>query len=154
MLHARPITLKEANEFVLLFHRHHKPTVGHKLSVAVYNETHLVGVAIMGRPVARAIDYCAVTEVTRLCTDGTKNACSFLYSVTARIARELGYLRIQTYILETEPGTSLLASGWKFSHLTNGGDWNHSWRKGRRVDQPQCIKQCWIKELNTRKGAA
>ena len=42
-----------------------------------------------------------VVEVTRLCTDGTKNACSFLYGAAARIAKEMGYKQIQTYILES-----------------------------------------------------
>lgn len=34
MLELVPITLKEANAFVERYHRHHKPVVGHKFSIA------------------------------------------------------------------------------------------------------------------------
>ena len=108
----------------------------------------MVGAAIVGRPVARGCDPYMVAEVTRLVTDGTKNACSFLYSACARIAREMGFSRIQTYILKTEPGTSLRAAGWVLEAHTVGGNWNRSWRKGRREDQPMEAKQRWAKPLN------
>jgi hypothetical protein len=91
-----------------------------------------------------------VAEITRLVTDGAKNACSFLYSACARVAREMGFEAIQTYILEDEPGTSLKAAGWELIGLTSGGNWNHSWRKGRREDQPTMRKQKWGKILNVR----
>ena len=62
----------------------------------------------------------------------------------------MGFKRIQTYILEEEPGTSLKASGWVLDGMTDGGDWNHSKANAgtRRTDQPQGRKQRWIKELN------
>ena len=44
--------------------------------------------------------------------DGYKNACSFLYSASARAAKALGYNKIITYILQSESGVSLIASGW------------------------------------------
>lgn len=107
------------------------------------------GAAIVGRPVSRELDPYLLAEVTRLVTDGLLNACSFLYGACARVAKAMGFSRIQTYILEEEPGTSLKAAGWKFDHLTTGGDWNHSKANAgtRRTDQPQGRKQCWIKEL-------
>jgi hypothetical protein len=86
--------------------------------------------------------------VTRLCTDGTPNACSFLYGAAARAAKALGFRRIQTYILESEHGASLKASGWVRGHMTAGGSWNHGRRKGRRDDQPQCPKVYWYKDLS------
>lgn len=88
------VELKEANDFVGLLHRHHKPVVGHRFSVGVANGI-LRGVAICGRPVARL---CAkdTLEVTRVCTDGTKNACSMLYGACARAGAALGYKKIQT----------------------------------------------------------
>lgn len=144
-----PLTLKQANELISKLHRHHKPVVGHRFSIGLVQNVagnvsdSLVGAAIIGRPVARAIEQYSVAEVTRLVTDGTPNACSKLYSAAARICREMGFKKIQTYILDTEPGTSLIASGWKHEIDTSGGDWNHSWRKGRRVDQPMCKKQRW-----------
>jgi len=107
----------------------------------------MVGAAIVGRPVSREIDYKRVAEVTRLVTDGTPHTCSFLYGAAARAAKALGFTKIQTYILQTEPGTSLKAAGWIYEADTLGGDWNHSWRKGRRTDQPMIGKQRWAKIL-------
>ena len=60
-------------------------------------------------------------EVTRLCTDGTKNACSFLYGKAARAAFALGYRRIGTYTLPDEGGASLRAAGWKLIGERGGG---------------------------------
>lgn len=122
------IELKEANEFVAALHRHHKPIIGHKFSLGAVLGEQLVGVAIVGRPVARMRDDGDTLEVTRLCTDGTKNACSFLYGAAARAAFALGYHRIGTYILASEPGTSLTASGWKLLGERGGGSWSRGSR--------------------------
>ena len=113
MLSIRHIELRDANAYIAERHRHHRPVCGHRFSIACYDEGRLCGVAIVGRPVARQIDQQKTVEVLRLCTDGTKNACSCLYAACRRAARELGYDRIITYILEDEPGISLLGSGWK-----------------------------------------
>lgn len=75
-----PITLKEANAFVEQHHRHHNPVVGHKFSIGCTDGEKIVGVAIVGRPVSRHLDDGWTLEVTRLCTDGTRNACSMLYA--------------------------------------------------------------------------
>lgn len=83
-----------------------------KFSLGCMANGHLAGVAIVGRPVSRYLDDGLTLEVNRLCTDGTKNACSFLYGAAARAAKVLGYHRIVTYILDTESGVSLRASGW------------------------------------------
>lgn len=146
-MRVRPLTLAQANEMVASLHRHHKPCVGHRFSLGCYVGERIVGSAIVGRPVARELPQYSVAEVSRLVTDGTKNACSFLYSACARVAREMGFERIQTYILASEPGTSLLAAGWRKDGDTVGGNWNHSWRKGRREDQPMEPKQRWVKDL-------
>ena len=88
-----PISLKQANGFVEKYHRHHSPVVGHKFSIgALDNKDNMVGVAIVGRPVSRYLDDEKTLEVTRLCTDGTYNACSFLYSRCAKIAKDMGPL--------------------------------------------------------------
>ena len=142
-----PLTLKQANELIAKWHRHHKPVVGHRFSIGAQKGGRLVGAAVVGRPVSRELDQYAIAEITRLVTDGTRNACSFLYAASAKIAKFMGFDRIQTYILEDEPGTSLKAAAWTLDGLTNGGNWNHSWRKGRRVDQPMCRKQRWVKKL-------
>lgn len=144
-----PLSLKEGNAFVAEHHRHHKPTQGHKFSIGADYDGKLVGAAIAGRPVARMVDFRRVLEVTRLVTDGTHNACSLLYSACARAAKAMGYEKIQTYILETEDGTSLKASGWVCEGLAGGGDWNASKaNKGtRRTDQPMGRKLRWSKTL-------
>jgi len=148
-----PLTLKEANEYIRLYHRHHKPVVGHRFSVGAKTEE-IVGIAVVGRPVAREIPQYEVAEVTRLCTVGDKNVCSFLYAACARICKEMGFRKIQTYILSTEPGTSLKACGWRFECETEGGNWNHSWRKGRREDQPMCRKQRWGRVLSAEEDSS
>ena len=74
MLRLIPVTLREANEFVRLRHRHHKPVVGHKFSIGCEADGELVGVVIVGRPVSRYLDNGKTLEVTRLCTNGAKNA--------------------------------------------------------------------------------
>lgn len=123
-LSVAPIDFTQAAAFVLEHHRHHTPPAGHKFSLAAMRGETLVGVAIIGRPVARGRDDGLTLEVTRLCTDGTKNACSFLYGAAARAAFALGYRRIGTYILKREPGTSLAAAGWKLIGEVKGRSWS------------------------------
>jgi len=137
------MTLKTANEYVAQRHRHHKPSNKHKFSIGLMLENELIGVAICGRPVARGSDNGFTLEVSRLCTDGSENACSKLYGACARIAREMGYKKIQTYILKSEPGISLKASGWIMEAITSGGQWKHTDGKPRRTDQPTEPKQRW-----------
>ena len=123
MLELVPISLKEANAFVAQYHRHHKPVVGHKFSVAASDGEKIVGVAIVGRPVSRYMDDGWTLEVNRLCTDGTRNACSFLYSAAWRAAKNMGYKKLITYILESENGASLRASGWRCVGQAGGLRW-------------------------------
>ncbi|MFD2234804.1 XF1762 family protein [Phaeospirillum tilakii] len=127
-----PLDLAEANAFVARHHRHHGPVVGHKFSLGAALADAIVGVAIVGRPTSRHRDDGLTLEVTRLCTDGTRNACSGLYGAAARSAFALGYRRIGTYILASETGASLSAAGWRLIGECGGGSWS---RQGRpRVD--------------------
>lgn len=139
------VELLEANCFVSQFHRHHKPVVGHRFSIGAEHNGKLVGCVIVGRPVARNTCQKHIAEVTRLCTDGTKNACSFLYAQAARAAKELGFESIQTFILPSESGTSLKASGWACAGTCKVGGWHT--RIGRRHDQPEMPKVKWVKIL-------
>ena len=123
-LYAAPIDFADAKAFVHLHHRHHTPPQGHKFSIAAMDGEQLVGVVIVGRPVARGRQDGFTLEVTRICTDGHHNACSFLYGAAARAAFALGYRRIGTYILKREPGTSLVAAGWKVIGEIKGRSWN------------------------------
>lgn len=141
-----PLSLRAANAFVLAHHRHHRPVQGGKFSLAVAldesdgaaPEHRIVGVAIVGRPVARHLDDGRTLEVTRLCTDGTPNACSKLYAAACRAARALGYNRLITYTLPAEGGASLRASGWRLLGLRGGGNWNRERRP--RQDTPAALR--------------
>lgn len=121
MLEIRPITLRAANDYVAQHHRHNKPTSGHKWSIACYDGDRLCGVAICGQPVARKLDDGLTVEIRRVCTDGTRNACSILYGACARVARDMGYKRVITYTLQSEPGASLKASGFTNAGKAGGG---------------------------------
>ena len=124
MLEAVPLELRQANEFVSTLHRHHAPVHRDKFRIGAMLNGKLVGVVQVGRPVARMLDDGKTVEVVRLCTDGTKDVCSYLYSKAARIAKEMGYSKIITYILESESGASLRAAGWNEEVTTSGGTWD------------------------------
>ncbi len=129
-----PITLKEACAFVARHHRHHKPPQGGLFAIgcAVAGTDEPCGVAIVGRPVARMSDNGWTCEVTRLATDGSRNACSMLYRAAWRAARAMGYRKLVTYILDTENGSSLNGAGFTCVGQAGGGEWS---REGRpRVD--------------------
>ncbi len=132
-LYLTPIFQDEAKEFVKRHHRHNKPPQGSIFQVAVAKEGKIVGVAMVGRPVARNLQDGFTCEVTRLVTDGTKNACSKLYRACWRVAKNLGYKKLVTYILDTEKGTSLYASGFKKIGYAGGGTWSSF--KRPRIDK-------------------
>ncbi len=146
MLKLVPVSLKEANTFVAEHHRHHKPVTGHKFSLGCTQEGQLVGVAIVGRPVSRYLDDGMTLEVNRLCSTGEKNVCSFLYGAAARAGKELGYQRIVTYTLDTEPGTSLRAAGWKCMGLAGGKRWTGTRRPAADL-YPAQMKLRYEKQL-------
>ncbi len=157
----RPISLKEANEYVRKNHRHHDKVIGHKFSISVWEGDRLCGVAIVGHPQSRMIDNKSTLEVLRLCTDGTYNACSILYGRCAKIGKYMGYKKIITYILESEQGISLKASGWNCESDKCGGFY---WGGRREVERhryeqislfgqgekkpPKELKKRYAKELN------
>lgn len=160
MLKAVPVSFKDACAFVNEKHRHHIAPVGDKYRVGCADEYgKLHGVAMVGNPVSRMLCDGKTLEVLRLCTDGTKGACSFLYSRCARIAREMGYERIITYILESESGASLVSAGWQCEAKgVGGGSWNRPSRERELSDAqvglfetkdkyPTEKKQRWEKKL-------
>ncbi len=109
-----PLTLAQANEHVMAWHRHNDPVPGCKFSIGAADETDtLRAVAIVGRPVARHYDDGLTLEVVRVASDGAKNACSMLYAAAARATFALGYRRLVTYTQATESGSSLRAAGWR-----------------------------------------
>lgn len=122
-----PLTQREAQAFIAAHHRHHAPSIGDVFRVAVALDGEVIGVAMVGRPVARKLADGRTLEVTRLCVldrPETKHAASKLYAMAWRIARELGYRRLLTYTLADETGISLVAAGWRVVHQTPGRSWS------------------------------
>lgn len=148
MLDTARVELSEANAFVVATHRHHGRVLSHRFSVAVRRHGEIVGVAICGRPVARAVDQKHVLEVLRCATDGTRNACSCLYGKAMRVARELGFRAVITYTLASEDGASMRALGWWPELL---GERDTRWTCGARPrsttkgqDLGQKIRWLWL----------
>lgn len=142
MLRLTPITIRDASSFVTEHHRHHRAPQGGLFAVAVSVSEDVVGVAIIGRPLARMLADGWTCEVTRVATLGHKNACSMLYGAAWRAARALGYRRLITYTLSHEPGVSLRGSGWTCIGECGGGSWSRTSRP--RVDShPTQVKIRW-----------
>ena len=143
-----PMHFKEANDFVKNFHRHSKPVVGAKFSIGCSYNNKLIGVCIVGRPIAIKKDDGFTAEITRCCVlDKTpKGTCSFLYAAAWRAWRAMGGTRIITYTLQSESGSSLRGAGWKVLHEVEvrkkGTGWTN--RPGREW-QPVTGQQkfCW-----------
>lgn len=141
----QPMTLREARAFVARHHRHHRAPQGGLFAVGCAAGSEVVGVAIVGRPVARMLDNGWTAEVTRLCTTGEKNACSMLYAAAWRAARALGYRRLITYTLPAEGGASLRGAGWTLLGEAGGGSW-HTPSRPRVDTHPIGTKLLW--EMN------
>ena len=136
MLAITPISIRQANDFIREYHRHHGPVIGAKFALAASDADGRVrGVALVGRPVARHYDNGFTLEVNRCCTDGARNACSMLYAAAWRVAREMGYRRLITYTLQIEGGASLRAAGWQLIGERRQRSWNMPGRP--RVESPQ-----------------
>ncbi len=137
-----PCSIQDAREYVTQFHRHHGAPVSGLFALACAVGEKVCGVAIVGRPVARMLQDGFTAEVTRCCTDGTEHAPSKLYAACWRAARALGYRRLVTYTHSTEPGTSLIASGWKEVGKVTARSWHCPSRP--RVDRaPLQAKISW-----------
>lgn len=146
------ISQAEAKAFVAKWHRHSKPPVGWRWGHGLKNGNELVAVAMVGRPVARALDASTIVEVNRLCVNPSlhpqlvRYACSKLYGASCRAAKKRGYKRVITYTLETEAGTTLKASNFQPRAKTKGGSWNCASRP--RTDKaPTCRKIRWERDL-------
>lgn len=134
MIDLRPVYRHEVFAFIREHHRHHGVPVGYLWFHGAHDDAgELVGVAVVGRPVSKALDDHLTMEVTRLCTDGAPNACSLLYAAARRAAVAKGYRRGLTYILATEDGASLRAAGWRFLWRVKGRSWDTPSR--RRADK-------------------
>lgn len=142
-MEAIPLHLREANEFVAKFHRHNLPTVGGKFAVGASVDGKLVGVAIAGRPVARKLDDGKTLEILRVCTDGTRNANSFLYARVKRIAQLFGYRKVITYTLDEESGASLKAVEAKVVGTVQPKEWSVPSRQRKSQEVYGKAKSKW-----------
>ena len=145
-----PLTLKDANKFVNQYHRHNKDCRGHRFSIGAIYKDELVGVAIIGRPIARKIDQKVIAEVLRNCVkpDAPKGTCSFLYAKAIQAWQVLGGKKIITYTLETEKGSSLKAVSFKDVSKTPVFKYGWTNRKNRILPETQKVRKVrWEKEL-------
>lgn len=146
-LHIRPISLRQARQFVQEHHRHHDMPQGGLWAIALMDESYqrnqqtlamelaseLLGVAIAGRPVSRVLQRKGYCEIVRVCVlEGVPNGCSMLYGRCRRIAQLMGYSKSVTYTLQSETGVSLRAAGYSRITETDGGSWSRPSRP--RVD--------------------
>ena len=141
----KPITYRTACEFVNQYHRHHNAPQGCKYAVGAYEGETLHGVVIVGRPVARRLDDGTTAEITRCCTDGTRNACSMLYGAACRIAKEMGYERIITYTLKSEDGASVKAANFTCKGEAGGTHWTGERNRGQNI--PNEMKNLYERRL-------
>ena len=146
-----PVTYETAAAFNRMWHRtHRRPPPGHKFSLGVASELDvLVGVAIVGRPVARQNQDGLTLEVNRAATDGTRNANSMLYGAAARAARALGYRRVITYNQEGESGGSLRAAGYRpVAELDPRPGWDMPGRHRARHGSDDVRRILWERTCN------
>ena len=147
-----PLSLKEANNFIDKHHRHNKRCAGHKFSIGAEYQGKLVGVAIVGRPVARKLDNKLTLEINRNCVldDAPKGTCSFLYAKAIKIWQSMGGKKIITYTLETESGSSLKAVKFNKETTVQTFKKNTGWitRANRVWQEVQATPRIrWGKEL-------
>jgi hypothetical protein len=139
-LQLAPLSLREANAYVEAHHRHSGKVRGMKFALGAAIADELVGVAIVGRPIARMLQDGATLEVLRVCSTGTRNVCSFLLAACWRAARALGYRRLVTYTLATETGSSLRAAGFRIVGEVRAQNWSRPSRPRGREDPQQRLR--------------
>jgi hypothetical protein len=125
-----PVSFKQAGQFVTGWHRHHRPPRGPKFSIGVADVDVLVGVATVGRPVTRHLDDGLTLEVTRVATDGHRNACSLLYAAAWQAAKALGYRRLITYTQKV--------LGFSISEVPRAVNWSGVGSRRAYIGPPVC----------------
>jgi hypothetical protein len=149
-----PLTLLEARTFVAEHHRHNGPPLSWLFGAGLAVDGELVGVVLVGRPLARPLDDGRTVEILRVCTLGDRNAASTLYGAACRAARALGYRRAITYTLRSEPGSSVRASGFELeAQLSKRKPWGNAGRYryertlwGEPIVSPE-LRDRWAREL-------
>lgn len=143
-----PITFRAASDYIDRYHRHHAATVGCKFCIAVADGDQIHGVAVCGRPVSRMLDDGLTLEINRVCTDGSRNACSMLYGACCRIGKHMGYRRVITYTLASEDGANLKASNFKCEGIAGGTHWTGARDRGQPI--PHEMKKRWVRYVHGR----
>jgi hypothetical protein len=137
----RRISIKRAMPYVDEWHRHLDRPQGAIFALSAWHDGRIVGVALVGNPIARKAMDGETAEVIRVATDGTENACSFLYARAKRAAQALGFVRVITKTLPEESGASLRAVGAKYLGEARAQQWDRAAR--RRAEQPMTPKLRW-----------
>lgn len=138
-----PMTIKEAKMFVREIHRHNRVLVGALAVIAAAENGRIIGVAVVGRPKAKALQDGWTAEITRVANIPHPNATSFLFNGATRLARSLGYRRCFTYTLKEESGAAMRALGWKVLYDVRGRSWNTPSRP--RIDKHTIgDRQMWV----------
>lgn len=129
-----PISIKDANAFVIRHHRHNSKVRAAKYCIAALKNNTIVGVLVASIPNSRLLNDRLTIEFVRVCTDGTKNAISFLVSKGRRIAQSMGYQKIITYTLQEEYGASMKASGFIIEYKQKRiNNWNNAHGRQRET---------------------
>lgn len=129
MLRIVPITVKRALPWVTEHHSHLDKPNGGILAAAVAERgqdgcERLVCVAIADHPARMLMDGFTL-NVSRVCSDGsTPHAASKCLAAISRAALALGCLRLVSYLLVGEHGTSYRAAGWWPTAISTGGEWD------------------------------
>lgn len=127
-----PCSLRKANDFVEVYHRHSIRTSrdGGKFAIACSWETAIVGVAIVGNPLSATLMDGFTAEVLRVCVlpQAPRNCNSLIYGACRRVWFEMGGSLIITYTLTEESGASLRGAGWLMAAEVKGHD-SKTWGK-------------------------
>lgn len=122
-----PTTRDEANACVELWHSHNDPVRSHRFACAALVAGAVVGVVIVGNPIAAEFQKVAtIFEVLRLADQAGAplHVASRLLGAARRAALEMGYRRGVSYTRIDEPGTCYRASGWWPTARVEGREWN------------------------------
>lgn len=149
----RPATLREANNFVRRWHSHNKPVKGCMFAAACETRGRdVVGVAIVGRPIAPALQDGRTIEVTRVATPGLRadrrcwGAMSMLLRSVWQAAWALGVRRGVSYTRSDESGRGYEAAGWVAVATTRpeewtGGNKSMRWLPGLYVPTTELVER-------------
>ncbi len=161
----RPVHIRDANAFVAAHHGHNGPVLVARFCLGLFDreipgegET-LVGVAIVGNPVARALCDGRTLEVRRLCLAADwaaprANFASRLYGAACREARRRGFTRVVTYTLESEKAASVRGANFRPVAQVKPKPWDTRARRRRHqavYEEPK-VRWQWDSACRERPG--